>query len=223
MIDALRIVRHGHLSTEAQKYSRCANCAVVDTSFDRVKIGTPCPKCGAPSTGGEVFYDLSVLVFVDLIQEAYNSLPPGNDGVGDNMERVHAHSGSVLILYCILKELLLLRFIDSLMTSQNIPNAIRERLVADNDSHSRRLLKLFPALTGAKWNEALDLLRLAMKYDWIAIDEFIEKATRARNEFIHEGNFQVANRQIASECLMNLFPLLELFVALNNTYLSRFA
>jgi hypothetical protein len=217
MIDALSIIDKRRISTIAGEYYQCTECRVADT-YMRTREGTTCPTCKRQSDLGMSFFDLSVLIMLDLIQEAYRAIPPTNAGSDDDLERVTSHSASVLIFYCTLRELLLIRFVTALMIGMRLPITVSRRLDADSDSHSQRLFKLFPALTGMTWEEALDSLPVLDGVNWGQLNEFLGIVSDKRNAFLHEGQFAKGRRDTAIDCVTNIFPLLELFIQLNNVF-----
>ena len=93
---------------------------------------------------------------------------------------------------------------------------------ADSDTHSDRLFKLFPALTGVKWEETLRMLPSRQGCDWLALNQFLKDVSEKRNKFMHDGLFFKAGRSDADGCITNLIPLLELFIELNNKFVHPY-
>ncbi len=217
MSDILFMVRRRQLSTIAGEYYQCTECRIAD-QFRRNLAGTICPTCQKQSDHGLSFFDLSVLAMIDLLQEAYRAIPKQSKDDPDQLEGVDSHSASVLIFYCIIRELLLIRFTTALMVALDLPLSVQERLQADSDTHTARLFKLFPALTGIKWEEALKALPSRGGQDWLALNQFLKEVSEKRNKFMHDGLFFKAGRNDADDCIKNLFPLLELFIELNNVF-----
>ena len=221
MSNILLTARREHLSTIAGEYYQCTECRTAD-QFRRNLEGTICPACNKQSDHGLSFFDLSVLAMIDLLQEAYLAIPEQSKEDPEQLERVHSHSASVLIFYCIIRELLLIRFTTALMVALKLPRSVQERLQADSDTHTTRLFKLFPALTGIKWEEALKGLSSTSGHDWLALNQFLKDVAAKRNNFMHDGLFFKAGRKDADDCISNLFPLLELFIELNNRFIHPF-
>jgi hypothetical protein len=217
MTDALTIIDKQRISTIVGEYYECTECRVADT-FMRAREGTICPTCKKRSDSGMSFFDLSVLIMLDLLQEAYRAIPPPDDKSRDHLQRVTAYSASVLVFYCTIRERLLIRFIYALMTAMRLPVSLCRRLDADNDSHAQRLFNLFPALTGMKWEQALNRIPTKDGVDWLELNQSLGLVSNERNAFLHEGQFTKGRSETASECVKNIFPLLELFIELNNLF-----
>jgi hypothetical protein len=221
MSDILLRAKRQPLSSIAGEYYQCTECQVAD-DFRRNIGGTICPTCSKQSDHGLSFFDLSVLAMIDLLQEAFRAIPEPSSDKDDQLEREHSHGAAVLIYYCIIRELLLIRFSKAMMVGLNLPLPVQERMDADNDTHTARLFKLFPALTGVKWDEALKTLPSPKGYDWLALNQYLETVSKERNKFMHDGMFYKGGRTEAEECVKNLFPLLELFIELNNKFVHPF-
>jgi hypothetical protein len=221
MLDIFYAIENRNLSNIVGEYYVCTKCKVVDT-FPRNIQGTRCPICAKQSDIGLSFFYLSVLMLIGLLQEAYRAIPKEDSHGSEQYENIQSHSASVLIFFCTIRELLLSQFITNMMAALKLPKAIQERLNADSDTHSDRLFKLFPSLTDSKWEDVLKNLPSQNNYDWLKLNQFLKEAAEARNSFLHEGDFFAVYKNIAKECVENLFPLMELFVELNNKYVHPF-
>jgi len=211
------IIGHHRLINVAQKYHICRNCKYVDDSPARLTVGSPCPVCGVPSPGGLTFFDLSVLMMVELLQDAYVAIPEVPDEELDPLtSRKSVHSASVVIVFCTLKELLLERLLSALMDAQHIPDRVRSRLFADNNSHSQRLTKLFPALACQTWDEAVAAIDTVGSSSFNSISAFMKRITDIRNEFIHEGSSFAINKTLAVDSLKAFVPMMNLHIHLHN-------
>jgi hypothetical protein len=182
-------------------------------------VGLPCSICKTPSEGGYSFFDASIVAIASLLQEAFLSLgSPTKNNLSFPGEGERAHAASVLIFFCIIKELLLERFLYNRMEAMELPSGVIKQLSNDNDTHSLRLKKLFPALIDCDWTEALKVIDPEDKKAYPDLNNRLKEITGHRNNFIHEGKDWVMDKSVAEQCLVDLFPLLELFVELNNKY-----
>ena len=163
-----------------------------------------------------MYFELSVHLLIDLIQESFGSLGP--DSAKPNESSSNAHNVSVVLFFCTLRELLLNSLIAHLCWAQRIPRAVHERLLADSNSHALRQNNLLPALTGKKWKALVAEEARSSQLDDVEIDEFTRKAVEARNKFMHQGNGWGIDRALASGCIHRIWPLLNFYVALHNRY-----
>ena len=185
--------------------------------MNRTLVGSPCPVCRTPSEGGLTYFDMSILSLVDLIQEAYTAIPPDSHPSSQStIDSEMTHSVSVVVFYTTLREALLQRFTMELMFQNNLQLELRERLYKDYNSHNERLFKLFPALAGLDWDEALQLVNASSGKDFSPVSETMKDIAVIRNKFVHETNFFGIDRNIATRCIEFLYPTFELFVALHN-------
>jgi hypothetical protein len=216
-MDITQYLKHGKLSSPAGQYQICRDCRVVDLSMSRIVKGAPCPACGSPSKGGLSFFNMSDLLLLDLIQEAYLAIPRDDQNtLPYPSDAQRTYIASVMIFFCTLKELLLVRFIYSLMDAKKIPDLVQSRLLDDNHTHSQRLIKLFPSLVGVRWDESIAALKPDDPHAYSALNAFLKTTTDKRNDFVHKGLWFDLTLPLAEECLTFLFPLLELFVSFNN-------
>lgn len=217
-MDVLEI-KDRSLSLVLVDFQICKNCGYVDRDQNRKLSENPCPVCKQPSEGGHSYFHFSVYILIDLMQESFHSKPwkkTNSTEMRENTER--AHYVSVVLFFCTLKEVILYRLIQFLLSVQKVPNGIFERLLDDNKFYTDRINKLFPSLTGKKWKQAIKELDKDKKSSYGDLNDFFEKTAIARNRFLHEGNKFVIDKAMAEQCMRNIFPLLNLFMELHNRY-----
>ena len=216
-MDIFEFMKHGNLSSIGMQYEICPECSAVAYDLYAPIAGIECRSCGKPIHSHRWFFQ--DLLLLDLIREAYNSIPESGDAnqaYPHDAERTHA--AAVIVLFCTLKELLLLRFMYSLINAKELADPIQERLVADNNTHEKRRRKLFPSLVGVSWDDALLAVETEEPAEFSSLDKFLEEITNVRNEFVHKGIFAHLDVLNAKQCVLFLVPLLELYVRLNNRY-----
>ena len=194
----------------------CRNCRVVDRDQDRSRFGHECTACGASGEGGLMYFQLSVLLLIDLMQEAFHT-PSGSGENRDGSTR-RAHYVSVVLFFCTLREILLNSLIDHLCWVQKIPKPVYERLLSDSNTYALRQNNLLPSLTGKKWKLLATEESHSPKLDYVELDEFMREAVKARNKFMHEGKRLGIDRNLAEGCIDHIGPLLNFYVALHNRY-----
>jgi hypothetical protein len=218
-MDIYKYMQRGKISSLVSLFSMCRDCQVVDTFLDRIRVGTPCPTCHSPSKGGLIYFNVPILGLVDLIQEAYGAIPlhAGESSFPENPEMTH--SISVIVFFSTLREALLVRLIDELMICQNLSIELQDRLYKDYNSHNERLFKLFPALAGLTWDDALKTIQTQTGRDFSSVSDTLKEIADIRNRFIHKVNYFGITYHDASKCIENLYPTFELFVALHNLFI----
>jgi hypothetical protein len=190
----------------------CLNCRIVDRDQGRIRVGHRCPECGHPGEGGRLYFSINVRILIDLIQEAFH----GN--AHRLNKQLNANNISVVIFFCVLREALLENLIMELFVIHQIPQGVRERLLADNRLHSQKQNKLFKSLTGVTWKEAISAVDEHAQLDYSQLDEFVKQAVDHRNRFIHRGSQWSIDRSLSQSCLENAWGLVNLYVSLHNTY-----
>ena len=105
------------LSTLTSNYLICENCKIVDKNFERIKKGSPCLICDSNSSGGVLYFKISIHILIDLIQEAYHSANLIT-GVEKLYKGESSHDISVIIFFCTLRESLLDNLIRELLNAQ---------------------------------------------------------------------------------------------------------
>ena len=197
----------------------CQSCHIVDTDHERIEVGHPCSTCGEPSPSGRSFFSLPVYSLINLMQVSYHSenVISQTGGLQDH----HASEDTklaVVIFFVALREVLMTRFLGSLMIDRNIPKDICERLFEDNLTHTQRMNKLFQSLTGQKWKKAIKILSEDSGIDYANLDKFIEDTVNARKTFLHQGIKWAVGKDMVRHCLERIPSLLQLHVDLHNKY-----
>ena len=77
-------------------------------------------------------------------------------------------------------------------------------------------------MTNVTWNDAIINLNEESKIDFKKVDEFTLEVVRARNYFIHEGRRWAIDRELSTNCINNVPPLISLYVKLHNNYVHPF-
>jgi len=204
------------LSSLLADFLICPHCQVIDRDHERIRSGYQCPTCGVPSKAGRLYFEISVRVLIDLIQEAFHSQPKRSR---DEEEAAYeAHNVSVVLFFCTLREVLLNWLIQHLFWAQKIPEKVQERLLADSNIYRQRQNNLLPSLIGQKWRAAIEEASKGSALDYVELDAFMQNAVTARNKFTHEGRHWGIDRQMAEGCVEHLWTLLNLYVALHNRY-----
>ena len=214
-------IKNQSLSTVIANYLECQGCKIVDQNLQRMRKGYKCSICGYVSDSGLLYFNINTHILIDLIQEAYQS-----SNLETETEKLYegqgAHDISVIIFFCTLREVLLDNLIKRLMHAQNLSKGVSNRLLSDNKFHIQKQDKLFKALTNVKWDEAILNLTNEKKINYKEIDEFVSSVVKARNDFIHEANKWSINKELATGCMDNLSGLINLYVALHNSYVQPY-
>lgn len=216
-IDILEI-RDTPFSQLFAQFVVCKSCGYVDCDQDRAIVGHPCSRCGAPSDGALSHFPAhSVCVLMDLMQDAYHR--PMVEGASflldENDRRL-----PVVMFFCTLNEVLFEHFFRQLMNRLAYPPEKQDELLDDNWQLSKRVRKLFPKLTGGKWEDAIRQGTLADggQLDYGETAAFCQEAAEARNTFLHTGNKWRIPDDMPEQCLRHIWPLANLYVALHNQY-----
>jgi hypothetical protein len=208
-------IRDTSISPIIANYQLCGHCKKVDQDMGRLCVSYKCPVCDMPGDTGHGFFDMDIQILIDLIQEAYHLRPRKKLSIP-----VHAHSLSVLVLFCTLREVLLERLIAHLMEMHGLPDSIRERLWHDNRNYSDRMDGLFPSLIGTKsWKASIHQLQNKTQKDYIDINDFLKKASDMRNDILHEGVTWPFEADFIKDCLERIPLLLNLYVDFHNTFI----
>lgn len=198
----------------------CENCSMVDTDSGRLEHGHKCTHCSKTDDRGMSYFSTRVTSLINLMQEFFHTQQIITDDQG------HAHTPiwagniklPVIIFFSTLRELLLNNLIEELFKAKKLEADICERLLSDNQTHSKRLNKLFKTLTGEKWINALKLIDMKEGTDFITLNEFIETVVRARNDFVHEGSTWEIKEDMADNCMKNIYSMLQLHAFLHNYF-----
>jgi hypothetical protein len=220
-MDVLEI-RRQRLSTLLADFMICKSCGIVDRDFERMRIGYKCPRCGIPGDGAMAYFPISVDSLIDLMQEFYHlKQEAAPDSEAPVEQKASNHQLAVVIFFCALAEVLLQFFLEKRMSKMGLQHEIQERLLDDNLFVKQRVQKLFPALTSAKWNKAVEMLSKRVDLDYIETTKFYQRASSARNEFLHRGNKWAIPQDMPEQCIRHIWPLVCLFVALHNEYIAQ--
>jgi len=157
---------------------------------------------------------------VDLMHESYCTSKVLSKTPDPFQMANRAQHAAVVIFFCTIKELLLERFLSAFIIWFAMPTSLREQIEKEYDTHSRRLNKLFPALTANKWLDVISSLH-SDGNDFVALNKFFEQASKERNNLVHEGDHFGMDETMALDCVHNLIPTLDLFVALNNLFIHQ--
>jgi hypothetical protein len=217
-MDILNLKNPFDLALETMKYRICHHCGAVDKNEKRAERTFLCPQCHLESGGSLAFYDVSVLMMLELLRESYHSadaIPETREDWG--FKREQTHHAAVITFFNTIKEILLERFILHHLDANQIPANLQLRMLSDNDSHSRRLNRLLPSLIGHKWNIIVSQIDTPEE-TYGKLDKFLEESSRARNELLHEGAIQKIDRNLSTRCMEHIPTLLELYVVLHNKY-----
>lgn len=218
-MDILESIKYDNLSVKAMEYYQCEHCRVVDKEDYRLTVGAPCRVCQKPGEGPMPFFDVAIVSIIGLIQEAFCAIPEAPKNVWEYPEESErAHSGATIVFFCTLKELLLERFLDHYAYALKLPKGVIKRLQEDNDSHSRRLNNLFPSLIGLTWEKAIAAIDPSGEKRYADLSTFLKDVSDKRNRLLHVGADWDMTKPMAETCIRYLFPLLELYVQLHNSF-----
>jgi hypothetical protein len=209
------------LSTLLSNYLICKNCKIVDRNMERMRKGFLCPTCDNISTGGCLYFKISIHMLIDLIQESYHSAKVVS-GVERLYEGESSHDISIIIFFCTIREALMDNLIHELLNAQKIPENICERLLKDNKFHTQKQDKLFKSLANIKWNDAIQKLSELHSIDYIGLNSFVLEVVNVRNTFIHEGIKWSIDRALSTKCLKSIDMLVRLSVGLHNSYVHPY-
>ena len=200
----------------------CESCNIVDDDRNRMRVGYECPICGVPGKGGKIYFHMNVIRLIDLMLAFYK--PGQRAALVSNAPKNGVKYESrlaVVIFFCTLGEVLLQHFLQWHMWKLGLPSEIQKRLLDDNPFVKQRIEKLFPTLTGAKWNRAVGNLGTAASVNYAETVAFHKRASEARNEFLHRGEDFAITQEMAEGCMHQVWPLVSLFVDLHNKYVAK--
>ena len=203
------------------RWQQCTSCKIVDTDRGRSTVGHPCQTCNKPSNGGDMYFDSSVHLVVDLIEEAASSehtikYPDTAMEYSEN-----THFVSVLLFFCTLREILLNNLIRQLCLDQSISNEIYDRLRMDNRLYTQKQDRLFPSLTKVKWTAAIATLDNKSDFDFQKLNADLKRFSDLRNKFAHEGHGFEIDKSTCEECVLSIEPLIHLYVDLHNAFVHK--
>lgn len=197
-------------------YYVCGICHIVDREHGRSTVGFPCPTCKSESDGGYSYFPANISILADLIRKTFHLYTP--DKLADPFSNARdTQSISAVLFFCSLREALLVHFIRELCLARNIEPEVTERLLSDNKQLVQKLEKLFPTLTGVKWQTALKELDKDGCF-YRNLDSFVVAAVRIRNRFLHEADVFTIEEETAKQCLKSISYMTQLYVALHNRF-----
>jgi hypothetical protein len=168
------------------------------------------------------YFPISVSSLIDLMQEFYHLKQEATPHSETPVEQKESnHQLAVVIFFCALAEVLLQHFLEQCMSKMGLPHEIQDRLLNDNPFVKQRVEKIFPVLTGVKWNKAMAILSEYVKLNYVEVTEFHKRTSRARNEFLHKGSKWAIPQDMPEQCIRRIWPLVCLFVALHNKYVIQ--
>lgn len=198
----------------------CEHCMIVDKDSGRTEHGHKCSNCNNTDDRGLSYFSTQVTSLINLMQEFYHTQQVITDENGKG--HVSFWAGHVklpvIIFFATLRELLLNNLIDEIFKARSIDGDICDRLLKDSPTHKQRLDNLFRTLTGEKWKAALTQIDKDEGTDFVSLDTFIVKVVRARNDFLHNGNTWEIKDNMAEDCMINIYPMLELHAHLHNHF-----
>ncbi len=197
----------------------CETCHIVDRYMMRSEAGNDCPTCGEPMPYGRAYFPSSVRSLINLMQEFYHArYKIGDEALNMELQDAHNSELAVVIFFVSLREVLLVNFIKERLNAHNGPDATYKDLLSDSRTYSHKMSKLFPNLVGVPWNKAIKEISKPGKIDYEKLDCFVRRIAEARNSFLHDGIKYAIEKDMPGACLENISPLLNLYVALHNTY-----
>jgi hypothetical protein len=123
---------------------------------------------------------------------------------------------AVVLFYCTLVEVLMDRLLTQIMRSQNLPQGVQKRMLDDHPFVSKRADKLFPSLTGDKWNEVISKISDENTSAYRDVNDLYLQANKARNNFLHEGQVWPMPSELPQDCLRYVIPTLDMFATIHN-------
>jgi hypothetical protein len=201
----------------------CRECAIVDLDHNRIRGGYVCPVCKKPGKYGMLYFHIGIHSLIDLIQESYNSkkIISDDDEIKVDVDS-RAHYLSIVIFYITLREVLLQNFMDEIVFIKKIPKSIYDRLLLDNRNYSQKQNNVFKALLNMSWEDAVRKANEEDEIDYLALNNLLKKAVDARNKFLHEGSQYSITKELAEDCILNIWPLINLYVRFHNDYVHPY-
>ena len=204
----------------------CQNCSHVDMDRSRMVIGTPCKYCRAPSPSARFHFGISSMALVDSIQDFYflrrASVPADRHGMASHVHTNKTDTRIVIpLLFCTLHEGLTTQLCQNIMRAKALEKSLQERLLSDYLYAKEKREKLFPALTGEKWNGSLAAITEAAQLDYTKHFNFFLTINKGRNTFIHEGSHWHFKDEDLEQIPEELWTAFSLFVQLHNRYVVK--
>ena len=206
-------------------FAYCSNCLFVDRDVSRGFEGIPCSRCGHPSDGFHNYYSITITNLIDLIQDFYFLSPHKESPAFDYPENFYdpktINKFAILVFYCTLGETLLENLLLWIMSSLDLPDTLRQKLLKDNRFQSQRAQDLFPSLVGEKWNKAIVALSKSSIFDYSKTMELYLEVVNYRNDLLHLGKTWSLPENLPDECVDHLESLMYLFVDMHNRYIPK--
>ena len=213
-------VRGQSWHTIACRYFECDQCRLVDQDATRIEIGTPCSRCGTPSTGGHMHFGLNVCHLVNSIQDLFfvsSADMTHSDEFGTREYKFDTDTRPIIaILYCTIFDVCMTQLTKAIMRKRSLPPRIAERLLKDYRFSSEKRDQLYPVLIGEKFTESLAQIAAAGAVDFAPHFAFLKEIAEKRNSLIHQGNPWRFTKQELEKIPHELIPLFRAFVALHN-------
>jgi len=219
-MDPHLLIENHSLVNLAMHYKICRKCSRI-RNLEPYSSSYQCDTCGSNEQYPNSFFDLNLLLMIDLMQDSYitaTSLVPASKD--EPIPAEQARLASVVVYFCTVKELMLHRFLSHLLDQFPLPVSFLEHWDKHYFTYSQRREKLLPALLGVNWEKLLTTLT-APNHDFPAMSAFLKKATDARDNLLHEGDHFDIDPNHARGCLENLFPLMEFYALLHNKYVHE--
>ncbi len=191
----------------------CGRCGRVDQGKSRLVVNSNCPACQQQAGFAELYYSVNIRVLVDLVQQTFHSNAPLKSVYGPQAPNI-----GTILLFCTLREALLNHFLQRLLFAQRVPVPIIKKLFDDNKLANQKF-KLFQAVVGKEWNEAVSVASTTENCNFAQISDLMKVSAEIRNKFMHEARGWDATREVATDCVNGLKPLFNLFVVLHNIYI----
>lgn len=189
-------------------YEKCENCFGV-TKYQLPKAG--CSLCKYESSKHTLYFHINIMVLLDLLEETYKVHPES-----DTKDRPDSKNVNIILIFSALKEALLEHLLKNLMDHLKLPMSIRERLASDNRLFGEKINKLFVALTGIKWNEAIIEINKYNECNYISVSDAMKEIGMLRNNFLHTGSAWSIGSNEVDLCVNNLREMIDLFVSIHN-------
>jgi len=192
-----------HTSGEAPTYYECPICGYLtaDSTFGGGE--KPCPECGAPGDARRTFP-------TDRLRR-----------LDRRIRRYHQDGESeiVVILVETFLESLLEDLIDRILTARGADVRVREVVLDGQRAIGGRIGRLFPSLTGERFEEVADEMGF---HDF---PKRWREVRQARNAFIHDSPFrgprETLGKKTADEAMDLLDSAYKLFVLMNNRFVAQ--
>jgi hypothetical protein len=180
-------------------WNQCPACGFLTTDMAVLKVGTPCPHCGATEVF-RGFPGLYAIKYCEMVREAFDQ----------------EQNEIAVIFTCALLESLLEEFLVSLMKNRGVPAKVTEAMFEGFQGVYRRQ-RLFKLLTTNSLKKDIGDLDLNYKdfyKEWLDTDVGI---TRFRNKFLHAEIYSIARTHAEKAFHLALFSF-EVFARLSNKY-----